>query len=208
MRSLFTLAAIGTALALTVPGEAEAQSPPPPGTEVGAKLLAMPNLPPKKSGKIIVKSPAFADHGDIPFENTQYKGNIFPGLSWTAGPAGTKAYILIMQDGDILRNDMPILHWTLVNIPGNVTRLDAGMSAPPAGAQYGPNIRGANQPYTGPHTPAGPKHRYHFQIFAMDGTVPVDSTTTYATLTASMKEHVLESGELIGLGQIMPAAKP
>jgi len=177
---------------------------PPPATEVGAAQLALANNPAKNGARLTVTSPAFANGGDIPFENTQYKGNIFPGLSWTAGPAGTKSYVLVMQDGDALRAGAPILHWTMVSIPASVTKLDAAMTAPPAGAQYGPNIRGANQPYTGPRTPAGPKHRYHFQIFAMDASISADSTTTYMTLTAAMKDHVLASGELIGLGQVAP----
>jgi para-nitrobenzyl esterase len=184
---------------------------PPPATETGATLLALTTIVAKASAKVTVTSPAFAPGGDIPFENTQYRGNVFPGLSWTAGPAGTKAYVLIMQDGDAMVRGAPILHWTMVNIPGAVTKLDAAMSAPPTGAQYGPNMRGANQPYMGPRTPAGPKHRYHFQIFALDTAVPPDSTATYAGLTGAMKDHVLASGEVIGLGQVAPppaAARP
>lgn len=196
--------AIAALLALGSPPLMTAQAPPPAATEAGAAQLAMANLPAKKSDKLTVTSPAFANLADIPFENTQYRGNVFPGLHWSNGPKGTKAYVLIMQDGDALRNGAPILHWTLLDIPAQVTTLEPGMSAPPAGAQYGPNIRGANQAYLGPHTPAGPKHRYHFQIFAMDGTVAADSSTTYATLTAAMKDHVLASGELIGLGQAAP----
>jgi phosphatidylethanolamine-binding protein (PEBP) family uncharacterized protein len=79
------------------------------------------------------------------------------------------------------------------------------MTAPPAGAQYGPNIRGPNQPYMGPKTPPGPKHRYHFQVFALDTALPQDAGATYAALTAAMKDHVLASGEVIGLGQVAPS---
>jgi len=178
-----------------------AQQPPPPPTEVGAAQQALTNLPAKGGAKLTVTSPAFAPGGDIPFENTQYRGNIFPGLAWTAGPAGTKVYVLIMQDLDAMARGAPILHWTMVNIPASITKLDAAMTAPPAGAQYGPNIRGAAQPYMGPHTPAGPKHRYHFQIFALDAAIPGDAIATYPALTDAMKGHVLASGEVVGLGQ-------
>ena len=57
--------------------------------------------------------PAFGDGGDIPFENTQYRGNNFPGLAWTAGPAETKSYVIIMQDTDVMLRGAPILHWTM-----------------------------------------------------------------------------------------------
>jgi para-nitrobenzyl esterase len=179
---------------------------PPVATEVGAAGLAMVALAANSGAKLTVTSPAFKNGAEIPFENTQYRGNVFPGVSWSAGPAATKSYALIMQDADAMRNNAPILHWTMVNIPTSVTKLDAGISAPPAGAQYGPNIRGVNQPYMGPHTPAGPKHRYHFQIFALDTSIPAEATTTYDGLIAAMKGHVLASGEVIGLGQIAPAS--
>lgn len=176
---------------------------PPPATEVGAAQLVLLTAPAKGGAKLTVSSPAFKQMGDIPFENTQYKGNVFPGLSWSAGPKGTTSYVIVMQDADAMRNGAPILHWTMINIPGSVTKLDAAMSAPPAGASYGPNIRGANQAYMGPRTPAGPKHRYHLQVFALDAQLPADNIVTFDALTGAMKGHVLASGEVIGLGQFM-----
>jgi hypothetical protein len=35
--------------------------------------------------------------------------------------------------------------------------------------------------------------------------VPTDASLTYDQLTAAMKNHVLASGELIGLGQVAPS---
>jgi para-nitrobenzyl esterase len=79
------------------------------------------------------------------------------------------------------------------------------MTSVPTGALNGPNIRGPNHAYMGPRTPAGPKHRYHFQVFALDTTLPSDSAMTYENMIAAMKGHVLASGEVIGLGQVAPA---
>ena len=183
-----------------------AQAPPPKDPEAGIAQLALTNAPAKGNAKLTVTSPAFKNMSDIPFENTQYRGNVFPGLAWSAGPAGTKSYAIIMQDADAMRAEMPILHWTMVNIPATVTKLEAGMTEPPAGAQNGPNIRGPDHPYMGPRTPAGPKHRYHFQVFALDTTLPDDARATYDALVAAMKDHVLASGEVIGLGQVAPSA--
>ena len=81
----------------------------------------------------------------------------------------------------------------MFNVSG--TKLDAGMTAAPAGSSHGPNIRGANQPYMGPRTPAGPKHRYHLQVFALDTTLAPEAGTTYDGFLAAMKDHVLASGE-------------
>ncbi|HSC31726.1 MAG TPA: YbhB/YbcL family Raf kinase inhibitor-like protein [Gemmatimonadaceae bacterium] len=178
----------------------------PTASEPGASQLALANLPANSGAKLTVHTPAFAPGGDIPFENTQYKGNVFPGLSWSAGPARTKSYAIIMQDGDAMHDGAPLFHWSMVNIPPSVTSLAPGMKAPPAGATYGPNIRGTDQPYMGPHTPAGPKHRYHFQVFALDRTLPDAALANYAALTGAMKGHVLASGEVIGLGQVAPGA--
>jgi len=201
MRSRLTSLAGAAFLCVVAPVAIVAQNPAPAATEAGRSLLAVATIPASDNARLTVTSPAFAAGGDIPFENTQYRGNIFPGLAWTAGPRATKDYVVIMQDGDAMVRGAPILHWTMINVPATVTSLDPAMSAPPAGAQYGPNIRGANQPYMGPHTPAGPRHRYHFQIFALDAAIPPDSAAGYAGLTAAMKGHVLASGELVGLGQ-------
>ncbi|MGH7648410.1 MAG: YbhB/YbcL family Raf kinase inhibitor-like protein [Gemmatimonadaceae bacterium] len=194
---------IATAFAAASASPAMAQGAP-TANEPGASQLALANLPAKDGAKLTVTTPAFQAGGDIPFENTQYRGNIFPGLTWTAGPSGTKAYVVILQDGDAMRNGAPIFHWSMINIPASVTELEPKMSAPPEGASYGPNIRGTNQPYMGPHTPAGPKHRYHFQVFALDAAIPADAAGSYEALTGAMKGHVLASGEVIGLGQIAP----
>lgn len=205
-----TLLSAGTsavALLLSVSLQAGAQdAPPPPATEVGIAQLALTTVPAAGGAKLTVTTPAFKAGGDIPFENTQYRGNKFPGLSWTAGPAATKSYVVIMQDTDAMARGGPILHWTMANIPASLTKLEPGMTDAPQGAQHGPNIRGAAQPYMGPRTPAGPKHRYHIQVFAMDNTLAAEALATFATLTEAMKGHVLASGEVIGLGQAAPPA--
>ena len=166
---------------------------------------------PSKGGKLTVSTPAFKDGGDIPFENTQYRGNVFPGLTWSAGPSGTKAYAVIMQDtGGTMRDGYPILHWTLWNIPAGTTKLDPGMVATgnPSGSAYGPNMRGAAQSYMGPRTPPGPKHPYHLQVFALDAPITVAADSTYVTLTDAMKGHILASGEVVGMGSADPNAPP
>jgi para-nitrobenzyl esterase len=212
MKAYLTFAA---ALVLAAPAFAQPPSAPPPVPPSGAVLaaqarLAVTELPAKAGGKLTVTTPGWKDGADIPFENTQYRGNVFPGLAWSAGPAGTKSYAVIMQDTDGAARGAPFLHWTLYNIPTTVRKLDPGMAptANPAGSSYGPNYQGANRPYLGPRTPPGPKHRYHMQVFALDTTIPADPAITYDALAAAMKDHVLASGEVIGLGQADPNAPP
>src|SRR5271156_2682708 len=106
------VAAVILGLAVTSAGAADAPSP-------GASQLALATGPAKSPAHLTVESPAFQDGGDIPFENTQYRGNVFPGLSWSHGPSRTQSYVIIMQDPDAISSGMPILHWTLFNIPKN-----------------------------------------------------------------------------------------
>jgi para-nitrobenzyl esterase len=210
MRNHLTAAALTaalTAFALTAAPLAHAQAPP-AAIEPAADQLVLKLIPAKGGAMLKVSSPAFKEGGDIPFENTQYRGNVFPGLKWSKGPKGTKSYAVIMQDTDAVVKGDAILHWTLYNVPASVTQLDAGMTAVPTGAMNGPNIRGPNHEYMGPRTPAGPKHRYHLQVFALDTTIAGDSQLSYDALKAGMTGHVLASGQTIGLGQVDPTAPP
>ena len=170
--------------------------------------IALAEFPPMNGAHLTVTTPSWPDGGDIPFANTQYRANIFPGLSWTAGPDGTKSYAIIMQDPDASRNGQPILHWTLYNVPAATTRLDPGMvpDAKPAGSSYGPNVWGEAQPYLGPHPPPGPKHHYHLQVFALDTVLTADPAISYDGLTSQMQGHILASGEVVGLAEADPEA--
>jgi para-nitrobenzyl esterase len=200
------------ALAMLFASPALAQgAPPPPAVEAGKDLAAIATLPAKDGARLTVTTPGWKDGADIAFRYTQYQGNEFPGLDWSAGPAGTKSYAIIMQDTDFVMRGAPILHWSVVNIPSSVTSLPAGMSvdAIPAGAIYGPNYQGAGKPYLGPRTPPGPKHRYHIQVFALDTTLPADfAPKSYAEVIDPLKGHVLASGSVMGLGQADPSAPP
>lgn len=201
MKRLLSIAVL--AMALSAPAFAQG-APPPPEVEAGAALKAMVTLPAKDGAKLDVSTPGWADGADIDFKYTQYEGNEFPGLTWSAGPAGTQSYAIIMQDTDLVMRGSPILHWSVVNIPASVTSLPAGMKPKeiPAGSIYGPNYQGAGKPYLGPRTPAGPKHRYHIQVLALDTMLPADfAPNSYAELVEPLTGHVLASGSVMGLGQ-------
>jgi Raf kinase inhibitor-like YbhB/YbcL family protein len=205
---LFSAPALAAAL-LVVTTIAAADTPPPASSSAAPVGLAIGVFPARAgNNKLTVTTPAFKDGGDIPFENTRYRGNVFPGLKWGYGPYGTRSFVIVMQDADAHFRGGPLLHWSMYAIPGNVPRLKAGMTTPPPGASFGPNVRGPNQAYMGPHTPPGPKHHYHFAVLALDRDVPVDPALTYDALAAEIAGHVLASGEVVGLGQADPDARP
>jgi len=206
MKRHLSIVAVAT-MALSAP--AFAQSPPPADPDGAGQLIVTVTHPAKD--KLTVTTPGWKAGEDIPFKYTQYQGNTFPGLEWSKGPASTKSYAIIMQDSAMAMRGSPILHWSIVNIPASVTKLPEGMAADakPAGAIYGPNYRGAAQPYLGPRTPPGPKHRYHLQVLALDTELPADfAPKNYDELTAPLKDHVVASGAVIGLGQVDPSAPP
>jgi Raf kinase inhibitor-like YbhB/YbcL family protein len=92
--------------------------------------------------------------------------DISPGLTWSAGPAGTQSYAVIMVDPDVVKNlslmnkpgvtipvdapRMDIYHWELIDIPADVTELAPGADGDgfvPGGKPIGPGkvgIRGTN----------------------------------------------------------------
>lgn len=162
---------------------------------------AMMELPAKNGAHMTVGTLSWPDGGDIPLENTQFGNNAFPGLIWSSGPKGTQSYAIVVQDTDALQNGEPVLHLTLYDIPGDATRLNVGMvpEGNPRGSNYGPNYMGNAQPYLGPYPPPGPKHHYHFQIFALDTAIPADPKISYDRLVSAMRGHVLASGEVVGV---------
>src|SRR5690606_41230548 len=139
MKKLASTLAFAAAFGLAAP--AIAQAPPPPAVEPGAELAAIVTLPAKADAKLTVTTPGWKNGEDIAFKYTQYQGNTFPGLEWTAGPAGTHSYAIIMQDTDFVMRGPPILHGSMVNVPARVTKLAEGVAPEekPAGASSGAN---------------------------------------------------------------------
>ncbi len=126
-----------------------------------------------------------------------------PDLSWSGAPEGTKSYAVTIWDPDA-PTGVGFVHWVLFNIPGDVTSLEAGAGAHKhAGvhALHGTNDFGTRA-YGGPCPPPGdPPHHYHLTVYALD--VPalagLDDTTSYAKFKFMSREHVLATGEIVGL---------
>lgn len=148
-----------------------------------------------------VSSPSFAAGGTIAVADTQYGENRFPGMTWSAGPAGTRSYLVVIQgmlgaDGDAASGTS--IHLTAYDIPATVTALPAGMSTLPAGAHYGPDVHGPDAAYAGPHTHDARLHAYHFQVLALDTMLPHGAAASFAELEQAVRGHVLARGDLVG----------
>ena len=152
--------------------------------------------------RLTVSSPAFEDGRPIPETFAAEGQNISPALSWSAGPAGTRSYVVMMEDPDV-GQDPPFVHWLLYDVPADVTMLGEAVPTGPAppkpqGAHQGPNEYGSLG-YYGPRPPkADPPHEYHFQVFALDRTLDLPFGATRAELLGAMRGHVLAAGSVVG----------
>jgi Raf kinase inhibitor-like YbhB/YbcL family protein len=192
------------------PGSATAAAPSAPmkAQTADAKVMPLakdrPETKPTASGGVLtVTSPAFANNAPIPpvFSDYEQKAS-FP-LRWTAGPAGTKTYAIIVEDPDSKQPPLPVVHWVVWNIPADVTSLREGLAKgvqleDPKGLRQGPGTSGLVG-YRGPRPPAGaPPHHYHAQIFAVDTALSLPGSADRDQVLAALGGHVLASGELVG----------
>ena len=179
--------------------------PPPAATPpTPAKLpLAFDAPEAKTDGKLTVTSPAYTENGPIPVKNSEYDQNASVPLAWTAGPAGTKSYAILMDDPDAKALEWPVSHWVAWNVPTGTTKLREGLEKglrllDPKGMDQGRNY--TRRPgYDGPRSPAGdPPHHYHTQMFAVDVVLDLPVGAMRADVLAAMKGHVLAAGEIVG----------
>ena len=171
--------------------------------------------PPKADAPpIMVSSPDFAgqDYQDKRFFQTGVGGlNMAPGVSWSAGPAGTQSYVLFMEGEGGARID-PTVHWIVYNIPATASRLPTGISKDvhikdPAGALNGREDSSVFQGtvdgeigYRGPNFTAdgGRPHPYSFEVFALDTKLDLDpARAKRQAVIQAMQGHVLASGVLV-----------
>ena len=148
---------------------------------------------------LALKSPAFANGGMIPSVYTCEGADSAPLLEWSGAPAGTKSFVLIVDDPDAPDPKAPkmtYVHWVLYDIPASVARLDAQM---PPGARDGLNDW-KRTGYGGPCPPIG-RHRYFFKLYALDTMLGDLGKATKATVEAAMRGHVIGQAELMGTYQ-------
>ena len=106
------------------------------------------------------------DGATLPDAQVYAKGNASPHLKWSGAPEGTKSYAVTCYDPDAPTGS-GFWHWTVANIPAQVTELPAGGPIP-AGAVEGRTDFGETG-YGGAAPPPGHgPHRYIFTVFAVD----------------------------------------
>ena len=97
-------------------------------------------------------------------------GNVSPQVSWSNAPQGTKSFAITVYDPDAPTGS-GWWHWTIFNIPANVSEIHEGvnldLSKLPTGAIEGRTDFG-KPGYGGACPPKGDKpHRYILTVFAL-----------------------------------------
>ncbi len=148
-----------------------------------------------------VTSTGFADGEAQPDAQVQAKGNRSPQLSWSGAPEGTKSFAITCYDPDAPTGS-GFWHWTVANLPADVTELAEGASPAglPKGAVEGrtdfgePGFGGAAPP------PGHGPHRYIFTVFAVDtGKLDVTPQNSGAVFGFNLHFHTLAKASITGV---------
>jgi len=138
-------------------------------------------------------STAFKQGAPIPSRYSLGGANVSPPLSWHDAPAGTKSFVLIVEDPDAPSGTFR--HWGLCDIAAGAQRLDEGVRQGRAGINDFGHAR-----YDGPQPPKGHgPHHYHFRLAALDAdslsSLPRDATVEQIWRAAG--PHILAETELV-----------
>jgi Raf kinase inhibitor-like YbhB/YbcL family protein len=148
-------------------------------------------------GVFALSSSAIAPGGTFPTDNTCGGLDQSPPLAWTAGPAGTQSYGIILYDISV-----NIYHWAVWDLPATTLSLPAAIPvgatlATPAGAQQ----QGLGQAgYRGPCPPFNAVHTYEFTVYALDA-LPLPGLSVSSTVQqveTAMLSHALANAKLDG----------
>lgn len=137
-----------------------------------------------------LKSPAFGNGHAIPRRYTGDGEDVSPPLAWSGAPAGTKSYVLVVEDPDAPSGTFR--HWGIYDLTGTQLPESAGGST--VTNDFG------KRGYRGPAPPRGHGvHHYHFRLTALDvERLAVPPNAKVADLHKAAKGHILGEVELIG----------
>ena len=180
------------ALAAAACGGSEKTKPTPAATD------AAPAGTPTAEVASITLTSIFEAGAAIPGDYTCESRDVSPPLRWSGAPAGTAAFVLLMDAPDAPGGTFD--HWVVYDLPSSVDQLDPAVPPGPAltdGGRQGKNSFN-NVGYNGPCPPEGSEHHYRFRIFALDAALGLGPEKGKGEVEQAMRGHVIASGELIG----------
>lgn len=151
-----------------------------------------------------ISSPDFNDGEAIPKMHTCEGDDMSPELRWKDEPAGTRSYVLIVDDPDAPGGTFT--HWVVYDIPATVHEITRGMGNVSENMDISETIKegksGFGHPeYGGPCPPKGHgRHRYYFTLKALDTEslgLPPGAPRTEVEL--AIQGHVLGEAKTMGV---------
>ncbi len=145
---------------------------------------------------VFMSSPDFGAWAMMPKRFTQDGENQSPPLKWENLPDGVVELALVVQDPDVPLPD-PVTHLIAFGLDPKVA-IGEGELNPGGTHSMGKGSFGRIG-YAGPRPiRSHGRHRYVFQLFALDKALGLSGTPDLKTLAAAMEGHVLARGELTG----------
>jgi Raf kinase inhibitor-like YbhB/YbcL family protein len=137
-----------------------------------------------------VTSADIADGQPVKDDQVNALGDTSPQLSWSGAPDGTQSYTVTCFDPDA-PTPSGFWHWVLVDLPADVTSLDAGAGAEGAslpGNAFMCRNDGGSKAFMGAAPPQGDQvHRYFYVVHAVkDETLGVDSDASPAAVSFNL----------------------
>lgn len=196
-----------------------------------------------RDGKPIPEQFAFGK--PHPNDRMALAANRSPHLAWEEAPEDTKSFVVLCVDPDVpseaddvnqegkkIPADLArvdFYHWVMVDVPPDVTELDAGSCSDgvtPGGKQDPPGPEGTRQGlndytsfmkgteaegryfgYDGPCPPWNDTilHHYHFRVLALDvDRCPVEGEFTGPDVVKAVEGHVLDEASIMGTYTLNP----
>lgn len=124
--------------------------------------------------------------------------DVSPALNWGKAPVGTRSFAVILRDVDAPGGTF--IHWLIYNIPGTASGVPEAL--PRKEKLDDGSVQGTNDfetiGYSGPHPPPGRAHNYHFELYALDTVLPVETGVKATRLLQLMHSHVRATAKLMG----------
>ncbi len=139
-----------------------------------------------------LSSSAFDVGGAIPRRYSCDGPDVSPPLSWSGSPAGTAAFLLVVEDPDA----RDFVHWLVSDLGSATTSIAEGASGHLSPAVEGRNGFGRIG-WGGPCPPSG-THHYRFTLMALSAPLGLATGTTAAQARAAAAGKTLGQTVLTG----------